>query len=186
MKKVILAVLVMCLFVHTAFSEDNEEEHTYMPKTTGWTPLRFYVSYGLFIPKKQNTYGLDIGLLNGVTDGTICGIQICSWSSFANNIKGIQLSGISNNSIIFNTLGGLFSETYKYHSFTGIQLSLIDNTADDGKGLQISSINTAKNITGLQIGILNYARNLKGIQIGAINIAKNSKIPYMIGLNAAW
>ncbi len=105
------------------------------------------------------------------------GVQIGGLSNVAHDVKGLQLSAISNISA---------------GAVTGVQLSAITNIAvrndralqlsglanvctREMKGVQIAYGNYAGEVNGLQLGLFNMCGgDVRGIQIGLVNYSKDS------------
>jgi len=114
-------------------------------------------------------YNLSLNLLYGLSGG-INGVQISSIFNYTKTeIKGFQLSGVSN----------INSGKSK-----GLLLSGVFNYSEaDSKGFQLSPINISKNnFIGFQLGALNYSGKIKGAQLGIVNILSNDKSALPIGI----
>ena len=121
------------------------------------------------LPLSASAQWFPVGIVSG-QDSTK-GFQLGVISSIAaNGGKGLQLSGLTNNS------GG---------AFKGMQFSAFSNmTQDMDKGLQLTGLLNVSSgkMGGWQIGMFNIADSLTGAQIGLFNAARSSHGGWQLGI----
>ncbi|MTK52304.1 hypothetical protein [Paludibacter sp.] len=91
-----------------------------------------------------NTDGLQAAALMNITGEMLSGVQIAGGFNVANDMHGVQLSGI------------------------------VNFTLNKGSGIQLSGFNYATSMRGVQVGVANFARRMKGVQVGLVNYSADS------------
>jgi hypothetical protein len=120
--------------------------------------------------------GINIGIFNTRTRGTINGISISGIGDIAGNFNGLQLGIIGTGAPYLNglTLGGCMSQSIQIN---GIQLSIIINLCKTLNGIGISFINAQsfeandrekRKSSGLVLGVFNIV-DISGLSFAAIN-----------------
>lgn len=166
-----------------------------------------YVGLSFSSIRGNNFYGIQLNpFYNSIKDGDIKGLQaglINSSENYRAHSSSLVQIGFGNT--MDGTNGGQAGVfNYAEGDFTGIQLGLAMNSADEGehKGLQIAPVNDSNDssfegvriglinsvtsdsgqkknkLDGAEIGVLNYDHEAKGAQIGAVNISSK----YLKGL----
>ncbi len=125
----------------------------------------------------QRQSGVSVNAIYNIVQDDMRGVQIGGLANVAHDVRGMQLSAISN-----MVAGGV----------TGLQLSAITNIAVSNdralqlsglanvctremKGVQIAYGNYAGEVDGLQLGLFNMCGGeVRGIQIGLVNYSKDS------------
>lgn len=223
---IIVALMFLFVFVCQVNAGDTKVDDSSKmgPNVVGegneWTPfqLTFYVPLQLFptnwdvhgiranliMGGNKNVYGLDMGGIIQVTDGTGAGIQIAHMLSLTSTFSGLQLGFVN---IVEKKLTGMqIGFSNEAENMSGIQISVMGNgfifqpTGEDIKGIQLSGFanvvansvkgvqigilyNEAEEVNGIQIGLVNYARRMTGVQIGIVNIIKASRWPFVPLIN---
>ena len=142
---------------------------------TAATTASGQIGHGLAIDIGKNHHedsthitSLSIGLTSH-TD-TLKGLQANILSNFAQNARGVQISGFSN-----------ISST----PMRGFQLSGVTNISMGVEnGIQAAGLLNVSSgyMRGLQVGGYNYADELNGAQIGVINVAEAHKKGWQVGI----
>ena len=142
---------------------------------TAATTASGQIGHGLAIDLGKNHHedsthitSLSIGLTSH-TD-TLKGLQANILSNFAQNARGVQISGFSN-----------ISST----PMRGFQLSGVTNISMGVEnGIQAAGLLNVSSgyMRGLQVGGYNYADELNGAQIGVINVAEAHKKGWQVGI----
>ncbi len=128
-----------------------------------------WFSLGL-IDGMQRLSGVGVNAIFNLAKRDAKGLQLGGLANTAHNVKGAQISAISN----------MASGTV-----TGLQLSAITNTAvATHRGLQLSGIAnvTTRKMRGVQMAYGNYAGEVNGLQLGLLNICGGEVKGIQIGL----
>ena len=64
----------------------------------------------------------------------------------------------------------------------GVQVGVLGNATEKGRGLQWGFLNVANSLRGVQIGILNFNAD-RGVQIGILNVNPESFLPFFPLIN---
>lgn len=154
-------------------------------------PIHRLGNAALFYPLATNmnepelTTNFDFNLLYGHI-GALEGLQIGTVSIVAGNVRGLQISALTNlvgEQVRAGQVSALFNHG---QTVEGVQVALV-NRADEAmqgvqigalnlagslsRGLQLSATNIAGNFEGMQIGVINVAKRVRGVQLGLINVA---------------
>jgi hypothetical protein len=108
-------------------------------------------------------------LINGVSFGTV--------GQLITKING--LSGVMGFNMVVEHNGVQIGTFNNAEVMRGLQLGLINSSADDAKGVQLGIITYAKRGRGLQIGLFNTADHFKGIQLGFYNRNQKRRMPFI-------
>jgi hypothetical protein len=164
MKKMLLAVSVLVLFVSSSFAAT--------------TPIKISIWDKIALPPADKVVGLELGLGSHTKDLT--GVSLNLILSKSEDAGGIQYALV----VLADKMKGIQSGfvSISGRSMSGIQLGFY-NGANTMKGIQYGVINNANNFSGLQLGLLNMTNNMYGLQIGLINYIKNSSLPFMVLIN---
>jgi len=126
----------------------------------------------------------NIGLI-GRTD-SVHGVQAnFLMSNASEEMKGMQMSGISNLARGMSGLQVAAFTNISTSALRGVQLAGINNIAMGvRRGIQLSAFSNicASYMRGLQIGSYSYADSLNGTQIGLINICRTHPRGVQVGL----
>ena len=149
-----------------------------------WTPFQLSLyPPAQILPETTDVRGWKMNILYGKNDRvfrldtfSVChaksmfGLQICGIRNLADNLAGIQLALLGNES---------------EERVSGAQLSAVANVADEVAGLQLAGIhNSAERVVGVQIGgVVNQTDELVGLQIGVLNFNKGGPLPFFPGFN---
>lgn len=130
---------------------------------------------------KQGYWYRDLG----PNRSDVTGLQIAPMMNSGDTVHGIQLSGLYND----GKLTGLrISGMVNTGDLTGVEIAGLGNgltnagegSADQAHGIQIALLqNTANGMRGLQIGLINRCVELTGLQIGLLNRVGDSLWPIL-------
>jgi hypothetical protein len=139
------------------------------------------------------SYPLNIGIFPPLAiydNPSIKGIDLGCFATKSENVTGIQISFLHNQTVNLNGIqSGFFNIAGNVKGFqNGLYiLTCFLNKAVDLQGGQLGGINIAKNVRGFQFGFVNITNHLNGVQIGLCNIAKSGAIlPVMPLFNAGF
>jgi len=124
--------------------------------------------------------GINIGVLNTTTTGTINGISISGISEFARNLNGLEIAiwGMETENLNGVSIGGFASFS---NNLNGIKISFI-NVCCTFKGLALSFFNYQNegycrehvmSATGLAIGVINVI-SIQGLSLAVVNKGNSS------------
>lgn len=132
---------------------------------------------GLMNVSGEKLDGAQVSSLLNISGGETQGAQIAAIGNVGVNVKGMQLSAISNiasEEIKGLQLCGVANIAVKTEN--ALQFSGLTNVCQGKlRGVQFAPGNYAGEVSGAQIGLLNMCGgNVKGIQIGIINHSKDT------------
>jgi hypothetical protein len=148
------------------------------------------ISLNATVGYSKGNRGLELGGVGNINQGKVSGVQLAGVFNIVNaEMQGLQISSILNrtNNIKGWQISGITNNTDRAGS--SLQIAGVNNHADFGKGgvvqiagivnktsigrtsLQIAGINNQADTVGVQIGLLNNANKLRGLQLGLINRA---------------
>lgn len=153
-----------------------QQENTKKPRRVYFMPITF----GEFrlMPDTTIESSFNIGMINGVTKQR--GLSLGVVSNINHNLRGIQMSGITNiSSGVDKGLQLSSAVNVSAGYMRGLQVAAY-NYADTLNGSQIGLLNVAvSHPRGVQIGLLNYTRDTIAKKIGLVNINPKTTIDYM-------
>lgn len=162
-------VMILLLIVSLSLQAQRPKHYYFMPITLGEFNL---------MPDTTITSHFNVGLVNGVT--TQKGVSMGLISNINKNLRGLQISGVTNiSSGVENgvQLAGIVNVSAGY--MRGVQLAAY-NYADSLNGSQIGLINVARtHPRGWQVGLVNYTRDTIAGKIGLVNINPQTRIDLM-------
>jgi len=146
-----------------------------------------FLRFNLFVGCHRCVYGLDIGVLGGITDQEMGGIEISGLYNRVGTSDGaLQIAGIFNRADWnFSGLQLAAGFCWTEGAFSGLQVAIANKVGRLG-GVQIGAFNFAEKGSGLQIGAVNFSEQLEGFQIGVINVNRDSSVPMLPILNFAF
>ena len=194
----LLAIIAIYLFSGTLLAQSNVKVFN----LSLWNPVATVpyeydnanlLSVGLLQSKVNNSYGLNVNLLSGITTGRMYGLQISGLHSviegasqgvsFAGlynihkaSMSGVAISGLANMNLV-NGRGVQLSAVQNICMFNtdGLQISLLMNvTGQELSGVQVAAgFNVASVSKGVQLaGLVNFSLDhSSGVQLAAINYA---------------
>lgn len=154
-----------------------QQENTKKSRRVYFMPITF----GEFrlMPDTTIESSFNIGMINGVTKQR--GLSLGVVSNINHNLRGIQMSGITNiSSGVDKGLQLSSAVNVSAGYMRGLQVAAY-NYADTLNGSQIGLLNVAvSHPRGVQIGLLNYTRDTIAKKIGLVNINPKTTIDYMV------
>lgn len=147
---------------------------------------------GLLSVTHDGVYGLQASGITNYIGGRVTGFQMAGLTNFSEEVRGLQLSGLSNaarNSLhgvqvagISNLLAGdgygmqwAVAMNISTGFMRGVQLSM-RNSADTLMGLQLGLINICNINNGVQVGLVNYSRDTLTRHYGLVNIDPHTRV----------
>lgn len=132
---------------------------------------------GLMNVSAEKMNGAQVTSILNISGGQAKGAQIAVIGNVGVNVKGMQLSGISN--IASNQISGLQlcgAVNIAVKTENALQVAGLTNVCQGKlRGVQFAPGNYAGEVSGTQIGLLNLCGgSVKGIQIGIINHSKDT------------
>lgn len=133
-----------------------------------WSPIQVFprdwdvvgFRYGGFYSRNRHVYGLDIGFVNRA-DASSGGIQLGLFNTVS-VLKGGDFCAES-----YARFDYARSDKRPAH-YTGMQLGLFLNSADEMRGLQSAWGNDAFTIKGVQLALCNFCYDGSGVQIALV------------------
>ena len=172
--KLLLALLL--LLPLSSQAQKLQQENTKKPRRVYFMPITF----GEFrlMPDTTIESSFNIGMINGVTKQR--GLSLGVVSNINHNLRGIQMSGVTNiSSGVDKGLQLSSAVNVSAGYMRGLQVAAY-NYADTLNGSQIGLLNVAvSHPRGVQIGLLNYTRDTIAKKIGLVNINPKTTIDYM-------
>ena len=134
--------------------------------------------------RTDSVHGVQANFLMSSTSEEMKGVQMSGISSLAKNMNGLQMStftNISTSALQGVQLAGVNNIAMGVRR--GIQLSAFSNVCSSYmRGLQMGSYNYADSLNGTQMGLINICRtHPKGVQIGLINVSHDT-LAHKVGL----
>lgn len=122
---------------------------------------------GLGAISTMDVEGAQVTGLFAIAGGTVSGVQATGVFSYAQTVRGAQLSPFAIAGTLHGAQVGVISIVHRQMS--GAQLSVI-NVAGALRGTQLGLVNVAGKGRGTQVGLLNVAVHNRGKSVGAFNI----------------
>jgi hypothetical protein len=136
----------------------------------------------VFWGKHRDVWGLDIGAIGNMTEGSFAGIGVSgifNYNKGMSTVVGLQFAGITNINVnkarvLGLQVAGVFNHNRAESSVVGLQLALANLApATSIYGFQAGVYNRSRAIYGFQIGLINSTDSLHGLQIGLLNFNKS-------------
>lgn len=143
--------------------------------------------FNLFVGRHRCVYGFDLGVIGGMADQEMGGLEISGlYNSVGFSDGALQIAGIFNRADWnFSGLQLAAGFCWTEGAFSGLQIALANKVGRLG-GVQIGAFNFAEKGAGLQVGAFNFSEQLEGFQIGVINVNRDSSVPMLPILNFAF
>jgi hypothetical protein len=205
MQKIIFSLVATLVFLFMTTSAFAAGGSFFTPLSiNGVPPVQFPPSdysvtgarLNALIGKQRDVFGLDLGVIGGITDNTFTGIAL---SGIFNYTKGttnailLQGAGLTNvntgKAAVYGLMfAGLVNMNTAESKVVGVQMAALANLGEftDIYGFQVGLYNRAKEVYGFQVGLVNVATNLHGIQLGLANINQQGTIRVAPFLNVGF
>lgn len=150
-----------------------------------WDVVLFRLN--VFVGRHRCMYGLDLGVLGGMADQEMAGLEISGLFNDVGMSDGaLQIAGVFNHADWnFSGLQLAAGLCWTEGAFSGLQIALANKVGRLG-GVQVGVANFAEKGSGLQIGAFNFSEQLEGFQIGVVNVNRDSSVPMFPILNFAF